>query len=139
MIQIVAAPPFRQMSHETILRHKLLSRAVVATPNQTAQRVDAEMSHKTILPNKLCSGAVVTTPNPAVDRVDMEMFNKMALGSDQQAAMVAPERGRRFQVTTDDVTDKVTFARELALHLTAVALPLPEAVLLQLSDIQVFD
>ncbi len=60
MIQIVAAPPFRQMSLETYLPHKLPSRAVVATPN------------------------------PAAGRVDMEMSYKMALGGDQQAAMVAP-------------------------------------------------
>ncbi len=108
MIQnIVAAPPIRQMSHETPLPHKLRNGAVVATPNQTTQRVDAKMSYK------------------------------IALDSDQQVAMVAPERGRRFQVTTNDVTHKVSFAIELGVHLTGVALPLPELVLVHVSDIDV--
>ncbi len=76
MILIVAAPPFRHVFHETYLPHKLPGRAVVAPPNRTAQRVDAEMCHKTALVNKLRSGAVVATPNPAADRVDMEMTYK---------------------------------------------------------------
>ncbi len=104
---IVAAPPFRQMSHETILTHKLRSGAVVTTPNRTVQRVDAEMCHK------------------------------IALSSDQQVAVVAPERGCRFQMMMDDVTHKVTFVIELGIHLTTVALPLPQLVLLRVSDIQV--
>ncbi len=108
MIQnIVAAPPIRQMSHETLLH------------------------------NKLCSGTVVATPNPTVDRVDMEMTYKTALDSDQHVAMVATERGCRFQVTTNDVAHKLTFVIEVGLHLTAVALPLPEVVLLHVDDIQV--